>query len=39
MLLSQGSETRSLPVYIAIAAYTPDAGDADAITLEQGEPR
>lgn len=33
----QGTETRSLPVFIALQDYTPDAGDAEAIPLEQGQ--
>ncbi|KAI1702785.1 rhoGEF domain-containing protein [Ditylenchus destructor] len=32
-----GTETRSLPVFIALQDYTPDAGDAEAIPLEQGQ--
>ncbi|KAH7694104.1 muscle M-line assembly protein unc-89, partial [Aphelenchoides avenae] len=32
-----GSETRSLPVFIAIQDYNPDASDTEAIPLEQGQ--
>ncbi|VDK55020.1 unnamed protein product [Anisakis simplex] len=32
-----GAETRSLPVYIAIQDYTPEPGDTESVTLEQGQ--
>uniref|UniRef100_A0A158R4E5 SH3 domain-containing protein n=1 Tax=Syphacia muris TaxID=451379 RepID=A0A158R4E5_9BILA len=32
-----GSETRSLPVYIAIQDYTPDEGHTESVALEQGQ--
>uniref|UniRef100_A0A914D5Y7 Muscle M-line assembly protein unc-89 n=1 Tax=Acrobeloides nanus TaxID=290746 RepID=A0A914D5Y7_9BILA len=32
-----GSETRTLPVFIAIQDYTPDESDSEAIPLEQGQ--
>ncbi|MCP9264250.1 Muscle M-line assembly protein unc-89 [Dirofilaria immitis] len=31
------SETRSLPVYIATQDYTPEPGDTESISLEQGQ--
>uniref|UniRef100_A0A915PVL9 SH3 domain-containing protein n=1 Tax=Setaria digitata TaxID=48799 RepID=A0A915PVL9_9BILA len=31
------SETRSLPVYIAIQDFTPEPGDKESISLEQGQ--
>uniref|UniRef100_A0A7E4US35 SH3 domain-containing protein n=1 Tax=Panagrellus redivivus TaxID=6233 RepID=A0A7E4US35_PANRE len=35
--ISTGSETRSLPVYIAIQDYTPEPSDLEAVALEQGQ--
>uniref|UniRef100_A0A0M3HQT5 Muscle M-line assembly protein unc-89 n=1 Tax=Ascaris lumbricoides TaxID=6252 RepID=A0A0M3HQT5_ASCLU len=32
-----GTETRSLPVYIAIQDYTPEPGDTNSVSLEQGQ--
>uniref|UniRef100_A0AC34QDX6 Uncharacterized protein n=1 Tax=Panagrolaimus sp. JU765 TaxID=591449 RepID=A0AC34QDX6_9BILA len=35
--VSTGSETRSLPVYIAIQDYNPETTDLEAVPLEQGQ--
>ncbi|KAE9550321.1 hypothetical protein FO519_006453, partial [Halicephalobus sp. NKZ332] len=35
--VSTGSETRSLPVYIAIQDYNPEPTDLEAVPLEQGQ--
>ena len=31
------SETRSLPVFIAIESWVPDGSDLDALAVEQGQ--
>lgn len=33
----QGSETRSLPVYVAISDYVPTENDKDAMPLDEGQ--